>query len=211
MLLGCLKTLQRPYQILDWYWVLAFLWQNNNIAKCADGRDGKPHSKGSKFLVSKCLHCFSPDWLEKPPHSSHFPKCYWKRHQKPFVRQMSCRSWEKVAVTVSWSNLLYQWRILRAECVSKYQAKLYVMSFTQNTSHIILSHYNITYINHYNCQPSLTSKYMQKKTCNLSGFSPKVSSKSDNFSKIYDVFNLYHFFYSLLCILYRGRNRFRDV
>ena len=98
MLLGCLKTLQRPYQILDWYWALAFLWQNNNIAKCADGRDGKPHSKGSKFLVSKCLYCFSPDWLEKPPHSSHFPKWYWKRHQKPFVRQMSCRSWEKVAV-----------------------------------------------------------------------------------------------------------------
>ena len=64
MLLGCLKTLQRPYQILDWYWALAFLWQNNNIAKCADGRDGKPHSKGSKFLVSKCLYCFSPDWLE---------------------------------------------------------------------------------------------------------------------------------------------------
>ena len=98
MLLGCLKTLQRPYQILDWYWALAFLWQNNNIAKCADGRVGKPHSKGSKFLVSKCLYCFSPDWLEKPPHSSHFPKCYSKRHQKPFVRQMSCRSWEKVAV-----------------------------------------------------------------------------------------------------------------
>ena len=100
MLLGCLKTLQRPYQILDWYWALAFLWQNNNIAKCADGRDGKPHSKGSKFLVSKCLYCFSPDWLEKPPHSSHFPKWYWKRHQKPFVRQMSCRSWEKVAVKI---------------------------------------------------------------------------------------------------------------
>ena len=98
MLLGCLKTLQRPYQILDWYWALVFLWQNNNIAKCADGRVGKPHSKGSKFLVSKCLYCFSPDWLEKPPHSSHFPKCYSKRHQKPFVRQMSCRSWEKVAV-----------------------------------------------------------------------------------------------------------------
>ena len=100
MLLGCLKTLQRPYQILDWYWALAFLWQNNNIAKCADGRDGKPHSKGSKFLVSKCLYCFSPDWLEKPSHSSHFPKWYWKRHQKPFVRQMSCRSWEKVAVKI---------------------------------------------------------------------------------------------------------------
>ena len=100
MLLGCLKTLQRPYQILDWYWALAFLWQNNNIAKCADGRDGKPHSKGSKFLVSKCLHCFSPDWLEKPPHSSHFPKCYRQRHQKPFVRQMSFRSWEKVAVNM---------------------------------------------------------------------------------------------------------------
>ena len=98
MLLGCLTTLQKPYQILDWYWALAFLWQNNNIAKCADGRDGKSHSKGSKFLVSKCLDCFSPDWLEKPPHSSHFPKWYWKRHQKPFFRQMSCRSWEKVAV-----------------------------------------------------------------------------------------------------------------
>ena len=98
MLLGCLKTLPKPYQILDWYWALAFLWQNNNIAKCADGRVGKPHSKGSKFLVSKCLYCFSPDWLEKLPHSSHFPKCYSKRHQKPFVRQMSCRSWEKVAV-----------------------------------------------------------------------------------------------------------------
>ena len=92
------KTLQRPYQILDWYWLLAFLWQNNNIAKCVDGRDGEPHLKGSKFLVSKWLYCFSPDWLEKPPHSSHFPKCYSKRHQKPFVRQMSCRSWEKVAV-----------------------------------------------------------------------------------------------------------------
>ena len=108
MLLGCLKTLQRPYQILDWYWALAFLWQNNNIAKCADGRDGKPHSKGSKFLVSKCLHCFSPDWLEKPPHSSHFPKWYWKKHQKPFVRQMSRRSWEKVAVKYHLSICQYE-------------------------------------------------------------------------------------------------------
>ena len=109
MLLGCLKTFCRQYQILDWYWAQFFLWQNGNIAKCVDGRDVKSHSKGSKFLLSKCLYWLSPDWLGKLSHSSHFPKRHWKKHQKPFLRQMSCRSWEKVAIAFvqkSWGTLL---------------------------------------------------------------------------------------------------------
>ena len=36
-------------------------------------------------------------------------------------------------------------------------------------------------------------KMCAKKTCNRSGSSPKILSKSDNFSKIYDIFDLYHF------------------
>ena len=40
-------------------------------------------------------------WLiRKISPCKYFPK-YWKRHQKPFVRKMSCRSWEKVAVNIS--------------------------------------------------------------------------------------------------------------
>ena len=104
MLLGCLKTFLRQYQILVWYWAQLFLWQNGNIAKSADGRDGESHSKGSKFLVSKCLYWLSPDWLAKLSHSSHFLKQHWKKHQKPFLRQMSCRSWEKVAVKFLFHN-----------------------------------------------------------------------------------------------------------
>ena len=82
MLLGCLKTLERPYQILDWYWALAFLWQNNNIAKCADGRDGKPHSKGSKFLISKCFTLFFSWLIRKTSPFKSLPKMLLKKTSK---------------------------------------------------------------------------------------------------------------------------------
>eukprot|EP00493_Phyllostaurus_siculus_P020835 UN21160 len=36
-------------------------------------------------------------------------------------------------------------------------------------------------------------KMCAKKTCNRFGSSPKILSKSDHFSKVYDIFDLYHF------------------
>ena len=40
-------------------------------------------------------------------------------------------------------------------------------------------------------------KICAKKTCNLSGFPPKILSKSSHFSKIYDILKSTHFFFDL--------------
>ena len=53
-------------------------------------------------------------------------------------------------------------------------------------------------------------KTCAKKSCNRSGFSPKILSKSVVFSKIYDIFRLVHFFFrphGSILSLFKKRNK----
>ena len=49
-------------------------------------------------------------------------------------------------------------------------------------------------------------KICAKKTCNLSGFPPKILSKSSHFSKIYDILKSTHFFFDLTVRNYAVKN-----
>eukprot|EP00493_Phyllostaurus_siculus_P021530 UN21857 len=44
-------------------------------------------------------------------------------------------------------------------------------------------------------------KICTNKTCNRSGFPPKISSKSSHFSKIYDTSKSFHFLFELTVAL----------